>query len=775
MLPSFFLVPDYRLPPALARVAKAKILIHLVLWATLLALAMSTRAQSAQPVKPDQSSLLDRTPQKTWAYLSGDTLSGHTDQEVELQGNAQMLRSDTQINADRLRYDQRTDRMQAEGNVRIKRNDRIYTGSYLDMDVERFEGFFTHITYQLGGESGHGDAVRADFTDKNHMTAHQGTYTTCRRKPGPEWMPEWVLTTTQLHIDNEEEIGRAQGAYLHFQGVPVLPVPPFSFPISEKRRSGFLPPLFGLDSTNGFELATPYYFNLAPNYDLTVTPNFMSNRGVNIENQLRYVEPNYSGDLKLAYMPGDQLRGKDRVALALTHSSQLASPIGNLSVAANISRAGDDNYWADFSTSTLLQTGAPLGGTNRQLPADLTASWGRGDLSSMLKIQKWQGLQIITPYDRVPQWTLRYAQSNVRGIDWSVDTDFTQFEGDRTLTRQPNAQRAFAWAQVSYPMIWPAFYLTPKLQTHMAAYQFDAAINTQQSASNVISTMSIDAGLTFERSTEIFGAQVLQTLEPRAFYVYTPYTDQSLLPNYDTAAQDLNLTAVFTENAYVGHDKISDNNLLTLGLTTRFLNPETGAQFASFGVAQRLRFEAQKVTLFPGQAPAATGLSDILLGSRLNLGDRWVLDAATQYNIQTQQSIRSVIGGRYHAGDFQTLNVAYRSQANSSEQVDLSWQWPLHRLWGMASGAADADTGRFYGLGRLAYSLRDQQLVDSLMGLEYDAGCWIARVVYSRTPLTPETANSKLMFQIELVGFTRLGIDPFKTLTDSIPRYQYLR
>jgi LPS-assembly protein len=588
-------------------------------------------------------------------------------------------------------------------------------------------------------------------------------------------VPEWVLTAAQLNIDNEEEIGRAQGAYLHFQGIPVLPVPPFTFPITEKRKSGFLPPLFGIDSVNGFELGTPYYFNLAPNYDLTVTPNFMSNRGMNTESQLRYLEPRYSGDLKLAYMPGDRLRGQDRVALALTHSTQIASPIGGISIAANISRVGDDNYWSDFSGSTILQTGAPLGGTNRTLPADITATWGRGDLSSMLKVQKWQGLQIITPYDRLPQWTLRYAQSNVQGIDWSVDTDITQFQGDRTLTRQPNAQRAFAWAQISYPLIWPAFYLTPKLQTHVAGYQFDAPINNQQSSTSLVSTLSLDAGLTFERNTEILGVKLLQTLEPRAYYVYTPYTDQSLLPNYDTAAQDLNLTAVFTENAYVGHDKISDNNLLTLGLTTRFLNPDTGAQLASFGVAQRLRFEEQKVTLLPGQAPAATGLSDVLLGSRLNLGDRWVLDAATQYNIQTQQSVRSVIGGRYHAGDFQTLNIAYRSQLNASEQVDISWQWPLSGLWGAKGGLADSDAGRYYGLGRVAYSLRDQQLVDSLLGLEYDAGCWIARLVYSRTPITPQTANSKLMFQIEFVGFAQLGIDPFKALTGSIPRYQYLR
>jgi len=769
------MVPDFCLPRALARAVRARFLIQAGLWAAWAGLAISAGAQSAPPVAPGPASLMDTTGQKTWVYLSGDTLSGHADKEVVLEGNAQMLRSDSQISADSLRYDQRTDRMQAQGHVRIERNERTYTGSYLDMDVERFEGFFTDITYQLGGGKGHGEALRADFADKNNMTAQQGTYTTCRRKPGPNWVPEWALNATQLHIDNEQEIGKAQGAYLHFQGVPVLPVPPLSFPITEKRKSGFLPPLFGIDSANGFELGTPYYFNLAPNYDLTVTPNFMTNRGVNVENQLRYLEPNFAGDVKLAYMPNDRLRGQDRFALALTHSMQIGSPIGNISFGANISRVGDDNYWSDFSSSAIFLNSVAAGGTNRTLPADITATWGRGDLSSMLKVQKWQGLQIITPYDRVPQWTLRYAQSNVQGLDWSVDTDLTQFEGDRALTRQPNAQRGFAWAQVSYPMIWPAFYLTPKLQTHVAGYQFDAPIKSQQSASSLVNTFSLDTGLTFERDTEILGVKLLQTLEPRAFYVYTPYTEQSLLPNYDTAAQDLNLTAVFTENAYVGHDKISDNNLLTLGLTTRFLNPDSGAQLASFGIAQRLRFEEQKVTLLPGQAPAASGLSDVLLGSRLNLGDRWVLDAATQYNIQTQQSVRSVIGGRYHVGDFQTLNVAYRSQLNASEQVDISWQWPLNGLWNLTGGALDPDSGRYYGLGRIAYSLRELQLVDSLLGLEYDAGCWIARVVYSRTPITPQTANSKLMFQMELVGFTQLGIDPFKTLTNSIPRYQYLR
>ena len=763
---------------AISQSARHRCRAALWLGVSMLVFSMLARAQEATPAYEELSaspSLMDVPPQKDWVYLSGDSLSGHTNAETELQGNAQLRKSDTVISADHLRYEQSTDRLRASGNVVIEGQDRVYTGSYLDFDVGRFEGFFTEITYSLGAEKGHGEALRADFADSKHMTAKQGTYTTCRRQPGPQWVPEWVLTAAQLEIDNEREIGIAQGAYLEFQGIPVFPVPPFSFPITEKRKSGFLPPLFGLDTASGVTLSTPYYLNIAPNYDLTVTPNFMTTRGVNTEGQVRYLEPSYAGDFKFSYMPNDRLRDSDRWGIGLVHAGQLPSPVGNIAISANINRVSDNDYWSDFSASPILTSGAPLGGTPRTLPTDISASWGRGDLSSMLKIQKWQGLQVTAPYDRIPQWTLRYAQANVFGLDWSVDTDLTRFEGDSLAMRQPNAQRAFSIAQFSYPFIWPALYITPKVQTHLAAYQFDSVVNNKQSANSVVSTFSVDSSLIFERDAEFFGVKYLQTLEPRAFYVYTPYVDQSFLPNYDTATTDLNLTSVFTENAFVGHDKISDNNLITLGLTTRFLNPDSGAQIASFGVAQRWRFDEQKVTLLPGQPSSSTGLSDILLGSRVNFGNQWVLDASAQYNIQTDAAVRSVIGGRYHPGNFQTINLSYLLQRNASEQVDLSWQWPLDRLWGWADRKTDSDAGRYYGLGRLSYSLRDAKLVDSLLGLEYDAGCWISRVVLTQTVLTPQTSNTKLMLQLEFVGFTRLGIDPFKSLTDGIARYQNLR
>ena len=722
-------------------------------------------------------------------YLSADQIYGVSDQQTVLQGKAEIRKADTLVQSERMQYAPNTDYLLAQGQVRIERGGNVYEGDELGLYVERFEGFFTAPRYRFGQNGAHGEARRADFADSQHMTVQDATYTTCRRLAGPGWLPDWVLSAGSISIDNEEDIGVAQRAYLQFKGVPLLPVPPISFPLSDKRKSGFLAPTIGLGNANGFELAVPYYWNIAPNRDLTLTPTLMTARGVNLGAELRYLEPQMEGSTKLSYMPSDRLRGSDRWSAAVLHKATVASPWGGLALSANINRVGDDYFWSDFANSGALTNGSTIAGaTPRQLPAELSASWVWADWSSSFKYQKWQTLQdpseatpMVPAYDRVPQWTLRVAQNNVRGLDWAVDTDFTRFEADRRLTGQPNAQRAFAQAQLSYPLVWPAFFITPKVQLHTAAYQFDTAIGGQSSANSVVPSFSLDSGMVLERQAQWGGTELLQTLEPRAFYVYTPYRDQRALPNYDTALNAFNFATIFTENAFVGHDKVSDNNLLTLGLTSRLLRQDNGAQLASFGVAQRLRFEAQRVTANPSDAPAAAGVSDILFGANVNLDERWALDATVQYNGHTDESVRSVIGGRYHPGDYQLLNLAYRFQRypsdtiDANEQVDLSWQWPMAALWGGKGGQRSDGSGHYYSVGRLAYSLRESRLVDTLLGVEYDAGCWISRLVLVRSQINQDTANTSLMFQLEFVGFTRIGIDPLKTLTSSISRYQNLR
>jgi LPS-assembly protein len=743
--------------------------------------------QAPAPLMLQASPQLNETPsaqqrREAPIFLQGDRISGRSDLDTLVEGDAVMRKADTTIRADRLEYDQPTDQARAVGHVRINRAGNRYEGALLELKVERFEGFFQQPVYHFANSDAHGEAARADFLDENHTVVYDASYTTCRRLPGPSWMPDWVLRAASISLDNDEEVGVANGAYLYFKGVPILPVPAISFPLTERRKSGLLPLTAGFDNLSGTTLALPYYWNIAPNRDAVITPTLMSARGVDVGVTYRYLEPGYSGRVVVDSMPGDKLRDLDRWGLVWAHSGTLDTGlpnVGPVALALNINRVSDDNYWRDFnSVETFL--------TQRLLPGDAVANWSSGPLSGSVHVLKWQVLQdptspIVPPYDRVPQITAHTGQSNVLGVDWSLDADFTQFEADRIRTGQPNAQRSFALAQISRPWLAPQGFITPKLQLHAAAYQFDARLaDGSQNASSVVPTFSLDSGLVFERGSNLLGRDYVQTLEPRAFYVYTPYRNQSHLPNYDTGAADFNFASIYMENAFVGHDKISDNNLLTLGLTTRFLDPDSGSQYARFGIAQRLRVEQQQVTINGAASPAQAGLSDVLLGAEVNLNERWTLDSTTQYNPLIAQSVRATVGARYNPGPYRVVNAAYRFQRDVSEQVDLSWQWPINDLWGdrgqdLGAGRGQGE-GRYYALGRTNYSMDQSKLVDTLLGVEYDAGCWLARVVYARTQTSTSTAVERWIFQLEFVGFTRIGTaDPRATLTQNISRYQNLR
>ncbi len=771
-------------------------LTRLVALVALACAQMAAQAQQEAPAVPSpdteparltaspklQESLSPAQRNEAPTFLMGERISGRPDLETVVEGQAELRKPGTVIKADRLEYDAATDRAKASGNVRINRGGNVFEGPSLELQVETFEGFFIEPRYQFLQGDAHGEASRADFVDANTTVVHNATYTTCRRKPGPDWMPDWVLKAANIEFDSSEDVGIAHGGYLSFKDVPILPVPAISFPLSDKRKSGVMPPTIGADSVNGTQLSVPYYWNIAPNRDATITPTLMTARGVDMGGEFRYLEPTYSGVLRANYMPSDKLRSADRWGASINQAGTVDTgwpEVGQVSYLLNINRVSDDNYWRDFTSSS----NGTL--TQRLLQSNGSVSWSQGPYSLSASVLKWQTLQdptapIVPPYDRVPQLVASYAQTNDHGFDWSVQGDFTQFEADRTLTLQPNAQRVYGLAQVSYPWLGSAGFVVPKLQLHTAAYQFDSPIaNGNRSADSTVPTFSLDAGLVFERDTSYWGQNMVQTLEPRVFYVRTPYRNQSLLPNYDTGANDFNFATIFTENAYGGHDKISDNNLLTFGLTTRFLDASTGAQLARFGIAQRFRFEDQLVTLTPTAEPARSGFSDVLLGAGVNLNERWALDSTVQYNPRTDKSVRSTIGARYSPSSYRVLNAAYRFQRDVSEQVDVSWQWPLNDLWGdrgqdLGAGRGQGE-GRYYAVGRMNYSMNERRLVDTILGVEYDAGCWLARVVVGRVQTSTSSATDSIKFELEFVGFTRLGVSPLQSLKSNISRYQNLR
>ncbi len=738
--------------------------------------------------------------------LQADRISGHSGAETVLEGDALLQKPGLVLQADQLEYDQLSDRAKATGNVRIQRKGSRYEGTAGEVTVDSMEGYMDNMRYEFEQNGSHGEALRVDFVDETHSTLFQTTYTTCRRDAVADWAPAWVVRAGQLDLDNDEDIGTAQSAYLEFKGVPILPIPPMGFPLSEKRKSGFLPPTLGLDNTNGLEVTTPYYWNIAPNRDATISPTLMASRGVNVTSEYRYLESDYLGVVKTSILPNDQLRSSDRWGLALKHQARLDTQLGGVGWGLNVNRVSDDNYWRDFASlaytgqtitgpagaigaaqalSAAGQTAAafadPAAGALRLLPSQFNAGWGSGYFSSAVMVQKWQVLQnanayIVKPYERLPQITGRYARINDGGWDWSIDGDFTRFSSYAELTGQPNADRGVLWGQVSRPWLAPQGYITPKMQLHAVAYQYDNLTYYGSSgAASSVPTFSLDSGLVFERESLWGNQTIVQTLEPRAFYVYTPYHQQYQLPNYDTGANDFNFASIYMENAFSGHDKVSDNNLLTLGLTSRYLDHETGGQFARFGVAQRVRFEDQNVGINSSSSAALAGFSDFLVGGAININERWVFDSLLQYNTLTNQSVRSTAGARYSPGPYRVLNLAYRLTRNTSEQIDSSVQWPLNKVWQGQSEEEGQATGRYYGLARANYSLYDGRMVDTLLGLEYDAGCWLGRVVLQRSQLDINSAVQSVFFQLEFVGFSKLGISPEKVLASSIPRYQPLR
>ena len=760
------------------------------------AVTTAAPAAPAAPLPLRTSPMLSETvPGNTRAqmpiFVMGERITGQSDVQTVVEGNAELRRADTVIRANRMEYNVADDLAKAQGQVRINREGNVYEGTALELYVDAFSGFFTDARYRLLQNDAHGEAARVDFIDRDRAVVHDATYTTCERGDEATWRPAWILRAKTIKLDKEEEVGSASGGVLEFQGVPILPVPYMTFPLSDKRKSGLLPPTVGLDSLNGIEYDQPYYWNIAPNRDATVHAAIMSKRGLNLGGEFRYLEPSYQGLLRADVMPTDRLRDQMRWSYTLQHSAMVPSPIGGLGLNINLNRVSDDNYWRDFATRGTTSRLDIL--TQRLLPGDATLNWASGDMSAQLRTLKWQTLQdplapIVPPYDRMPQLHWRYAPSTLpAGLDASVDLDSTHFQADRFRTGQPNATRSYALAQISRPFLAPAGFVTPRLQLHATQYQFDTPlVNGSTSEGRVLPTVSLDSGLVFERDARYLGRSFLQTLEPRAFYTYTPYRDQRLLPVYDTAANDFNFATIYTENAYGGEDRIADNNLLTLGMTTRLLDPDTGAEAVRLGVAQRFRFSDQKVTL-PGELPASERLSDILLGAGVQWTPLWGFDTTVQFNPKTSRSIRSTIGARYSPGNYRTVSAAYRMQrpngmqVANSEQLDVGWQWPLNDLWGdkgrdLGVGRGQGG-GRWYSVGRLNYSLPDRKMVDAVVGLEYDGCCWIGRVVLERLQNGLNASNTRLLFQLEFVGFSRLslGSNPLSALKENVPRYQYLR
>ena len=715
--------------------------------------------------------------------LSAQTVTGSPDLDAVAEGNAEFRRGNMKISADRLRYEQGDDLATALGNVRISRDGNVYTGPELQLKVQRFEGFFLNPTYHFARIGAGGTATRIDFLDEQRAVATAATYTSCPADGSGD--PAWLLSADKVNLDFGTNTGIAEGAVLRFYGIPILAGPKMSFPLTDDRKSGWLPPNMGLDSKSGFQFSMPYYWNIAPNRDATFTPEISTKRGPSLETEFRYLEPNYNGEARLDLMPNDRVTGNARYALAAGHESDFGS---NVLLKMRVLRVSDDDYWKDFPRDVSASL------TPRLLASDFQISRPFGDWNSYARVQKWQVLQtsdpttrIEAPYERAPQIGARYSGRIGSGFEVGFEAEFNRFTNptNASLTPRPTGNRAHALGSVAWPYVTPGWTLTPKVSFNAASYSIDQPVGSAGTAANgtrIIPTVSLDSAWVFERNTSFFGKSVRQTLEPRLLYVNTPYRDQSGLPNFDAYAKDFNFDSIFTDSAFSGVDRVSDAHQVTAGVTTRFLDPQTGAERLRLGIAQRYLLRDQFVT--PDAKPLTQRFSDVLLLGSTTVIPSWTLDSSVQYSPDSNRVTRSVLGARYSPGPYRTISATYRLTRGLSEQVELGWQWPLYgstpadpgprRNGGSAEGAGGCK-GSWYGVGRINYSTLERRLVDAIVGVEYDAGCWIGRIVATRQSTGLSEATTRLLFQLELVGLSRLGSNPLQVLKDNVPGYKLLR
>ena len=696
--------------------------------------------------------------------VTADRMEGYANRETSASGNAELRQDDVSIHADRLLYIYATDEVQASGGVRLERDGNRMSGTGLRLRVRDSVGQLDQADYEFEMRSragyapvrarGTAEVIKIESKDKFHL--ENATFTTC--KPGND---DWYLQVGELDLDMTRDLGTARKGKLVFKDTPIVYLPWVDFPLHNQRKSGFLPPLIGSTGKSGLEITAPYYFNLAPNRDLTIVPREFSKRGLQLGAQLRYISRDYEGDARVEYLSNDRITNTSRYATIFQHNQRFSS---NLSGYLNINKVSDDNYFRDLSSRINLTS-------QTTLPRDGMLTYKGDWWIATARAQRFQTLQdpsnpVTPPYDRLPQFTLNANRQYVGGMDIGLVSEFVKFYQPTGII----GSRLTFYPSASFPLIVPGAYLTPKVGFSSTGYSLERnPVGTPETIQRSLPIASLDGGLIFERDTNFTGQNFRQTLEPRLYYLYVPYRDQSQIPLFDTALADFTNAQLFSENIFNGGDRIANANQLTVAATTRILSPSSGQEVLKATVGHIRYFENQLVALNATTPTRTNAISDLLAGLSGRIARNWTLDSALQINTYQHYFDRVGIGARYQPEIAKALNLGYRFYRGSQNQatgtaplnqVDVSAQWPLGGGW--------------YGVGRYNYSVLNNHLVEALGGFEYNAGCWIGRVVMQRFATSTGNFTNAVFVQLELNGFSRIGSNPLETLKRNIPGYSRL-
>lgn len=726
--------------------------------------------------------------------IEGDKLDLYLDRRMRAIGNAVISRGDQKFYGDQLEYDVQNDEMLANGNVKIDIDNGQITGPSLRMRLSESIGEMRDASIQFNKnppnntivdpqqssilndqsvifsdpkryldnnadysnmqtltrnfEGSRGDAKMVLFEGEDKKRLKGARLTTCEAG-----VDDWYIKAGELELDDYTQSGSAKNAYVEFKGVPLLYTPYMNFSFNNQRKSGLLAPTVGSTSRSGFEVFTPYYWNIRPDMDATLATRYLSKRGLQVSGEFRYLDESYSGISSLEYLNQDNLSNQNRYYANFSHRHQFTP---NWSAGYNIEKVSDDQYFSEMSTRIISTSRVNLpqeGFVNYQ-----DEVWNFNALA-----QKFQTLDELSfPYERLPQLTLT-GNKEWQYANGELFSQWTYFDRNSQAPVLPTGSRFVAYPSVSVPFTSSYGFITPKLGLHTSSYQLNdnnfnvnGSVVSSNSLSRTLPIFSLDSGLFFDRESTFLDTPYIQTFEPRLFYVYIPHDDQSRFPVFDTALADLNMTTLFTENQFTGNDRVNNANQVSLAFTTRYIDSDTGIERVSATLGQRYFFDDQKVFL-PGAARDNRTSSDMIGGFTARLSNQWKLDAFWQYDPDASRMTRSNLLARYNPEPGKLLNMGYRYTQEFLEQINVSGQWPMNNGW--------------YGVGRFNYSLRDKSMIESLAGLEYDAGCWQARAVVQRVETATADANFGMFFQLELGGLASIGSNPLNLLRRDIPGY----
>ena len=694
----------------------------------------------------------------------GNTLTAIANQDLILKGRACIARDATQLQGDSIQYDYASEQVTVKGNARVNNPDGdTLSGERIQYNLASQTGRVTPANFTVKASDGHGKAESLTILSGRRALLSQARYTTCQADD-----PDWYIKTDSLILDQDSDSATGRNGVLVFKNIPVLATPYFKAPLGNRRQSGFLTPTYGYSTLNGASISAPYYFNIAPNYDFTVNPQWLTERGARFGGEYRYLTHWGQGSLYGDYLPHDKKTKTKRYYWHGQHLSQGTLGEGVWQANINARRMSDNGFIDDFSVQD-------WDGGARTMPSEYSLRYKQDGLSLRLRQKSYQTLQtknnqVDAPYDFKPQFEMRYHK---RWGNWLLNT---QLESTR-FAHDDIQNKAQGWRHLIYPSIayeWrtPGAFIVPKLGLHITQYALSRVplpanangITYDKSASRTLPIFSLDSGVILERQGKWLKQNITQTLEPRIYYAHIPYKNQANIWNFDSALADLDFSRIYSENLFTGNDRIAQANQVTAGVTSRILERDTGEELFQASLAQRHYFSKQTVNLSGAlENSNAYRKSDVLAAMSGKVFNQLWTQGFAQYNSDSGKLLRTDAAIRWQPAYRKVINLGYHKNkilTEPSKTAYVSAQWPVSLV-----------SNNLYAVSRLNYDLNNKRLTDAWMGVEYVKDCWIFRFVGQRTVNSNNRVDNTFYIQLELKGLGNVGNRANRELNAQVDGY----